>query len=87
MIKTNKWKLVLASAIILLPALVGLLLWNSLPEYMATHWGLLGDTNGWSGRAFVVFGIPAIFLAIYWLCMLVTMLDPKMKHQTRRHWD
>ena len=77
MLKQNKRKLLISSAVILLPALVGLLLWNQLPARMATHWGLDGTTDGWSGRTFAVFGMPLMLLATHWLCILITAKDPK----------
>lgn len=39
MMKENKFKVILSSAVILLPILFGLILWNQLPDTMATHWG------------------------------------------------
>ena len=84
MIKRNKWKLLASSIIILLPMLVGAILWNALPDRMAAHWGLNGAADGWSGRAFSVFGMPLIFLAGHWICIAVTALDPKNRHQTRK---
>lgn len=84
MIKKNKWKLIISSIIILLPVAVGLLIWNSLPEQIVTHWGVSGEANGWSSKGFVVFGIPLILLAIYWLCIIFTALDPKNKDQNSK---
>ena len=62
MIRKNKGKLILSSLVILLPMVMGLLLWNQLPEQIATHWGLHGEPDGWSGRPMAVFGIPAIMV-------------------------
>ena len=38
--KTNKKTLILTSIVILLPILIGILLWNKLPDSMATKFGL-----------------------------------------------
>ena len=84
MIRKNIWKLVVSSIVILLPAFVGALLWNSLPAEMATHWGFSGSANGWSGRGFAVFAMPLFLLAGHWICIAVTALDPKSKNQTRK---
>ena len=82
MIRQNKRKLLLTSLIILLPMLAGLLLWGRLPERMPTHWGVDGTVDGWSGKAFAVLGMPAILLAMHWLCVAITAADPKNKDQT-----
>lgn len=54
---------------ILLPCLLGLLLWKQLPQELPTHFSIAGQTNGWSGKGFAVFGIPLICLASQWLCL------------------
>jgi len=81
MIKKNKGKLILSSLAILLPTLIGFLLWDQLPAQMATHWGFSGEANGWSGRLFTVVGLPLIFLAVHWLCILITVADPSSRQQ------
>ncbi|MBR6748230.1 MAG: SdpI family protein [Clostridia bacterium] len=77
MIKKNLSTLIITSIIILLPVLAGIILWDRLPEVIATHFGANGEPNGWSSRAFVVFGLPCILLAFQWICMLGTNADPK----------
>lgn len=81
MLKKNKWTVFITSIIILLPSLLGSVFWNKLPEQMITHWGLDGKPNGWSSRGFAVFALPAIILALHWLCILFTARDPKNKDQ------
>lgn len=84
MIKNNKRKLIISSLLIVLPILVGLIFWNKLPEQMATHWGSDGNADGWSDRAFAVFGLPLFLLAAHWVCMFFTARDPKNKQQNRK---
>lgn len=61
----------------LLPIAVGLLLWNQLPEQIATHFGMNGIPDGWSSKGFTVFATPLLLAGIHWLCVVVTMNDPK----------
>ena len=77
--KDKKYNL-MTSAVILLPVLVGVLLWNQLPEKMPTHFGVGGNADGWSGKPFAVFGLPLIFLGGHWLCLWVSKFD-------RRNWE
>ena len=84
MIKKNKWKLLVSSLVTVLPIAVGLILWDALPERMATHWGFDGTADGWSGKPFAVFFMPLLLLAVHWVCLLVTSLDPKNKGQTQK---
>ena len=77
MIKKNLKVLIITSVVILLPVLIGLVLWNQLPEQIPTHWNAGGEVDGWSSKAFAVFGLPLILLAAQWLCLLGTAADPK----------
>ena len=77
MIKKNLKVLIITSVVILLPILAGLILWNQLPERIPTHWNAAGEIDGWSSKPFAVFGLPAILLAVQWLCVLGTAADPK----------
>ena len=79
MIKRNKGTLLLTTAVMLLPIVVGLLLWKRLPEQMPMHWNAAGEVDGWGNRAMVVFAFPLFVLAIHWLCVLITSMDPKNK--------
>ena len=77
MMKKN-WKvLAITSVVILLPILVGIILWNQLPEQIPSHWNAVGEIDGWSSKPFAVFGLPLILLAFQWICVLGTFADPK----------
>ncbi len=84
MIKNYKKHLIFSSIIILLPILAGLLLWNRLPAMMTTHWGADGHADGWSGKAFGVFGLPLILLAMHWLCIFLDTRFTKNYEQNRK---
>lgn len=84
MIKKNKWELLASSIIILLPALLGLILWNKLPEQMTTHWGADGSADGWSVKALAVFGLPLFILVLHWVCVFFTVKDHKNKDQSKK---
>ncbi len=76
MIRNNKWNLLLSSIIILLPALVGLALWEKFPEQTITHGG--------SGKALAVLGAPLMILALQWISVFFTARDPKNRVQSRK---
>ena len=84
MIKKNKAALIVTSIVILIPILIGLLLWDRLPEQVPTHWGIDGEVDGWSNKAVAVFIFPCILLAIHWLCVIVSSIDPHSKNYHRK---
>ncbi len=77
MIRKNLKALIIASIVILLPMVAGVLLWDKLPAQIPTHWNAKGQIDGWSSKAFAVFGLSGILLALQWLCVLCTLADPK----------
>lgn len=77
MLQKNKKTLIFSSLAILLPLLAGVILWNRLPESVAVHFAADGQANGFSSKAFSVFGMPLIILALHWLCIFATCASPK----------
>lgn len=80
MLKANKKTLIIASIVILLPVLIGIVLWNRLPDRMAIHFGMNNEADGFSSRAVAVFGLPLFLLAVEWLCAAVMANDPKKQN-------
>ena len=80
MLKANKKTLIITSIVTILPVLIGIICWNRLPDVMATHFGMNNEANGFSSKAFAVFGIPAILLAVLWFGAIVTSRDPKRQN-------
>lgn len=56
--------------------LAGLLLWNQLPDQMASHWNANDQVDGYMSRFWGVFLLPLITLAMLVLFLVVPSLDP-----------
>ena len=82
MIKRNLIKAIISSVIILLPIVFGIIVWDSLPEVMTTHFGSDGIPDGTSGKGFAVFGIPFVMLALHWVCIITTLLTNRKREQS-----
>jgi len=80
MIKENRKLLTLTSLVMLLPAAIGLLLWKQLPQQIPFHWDINGNIDNWASKPVAVFAMPALMLALQWLCVLVSGADPKHKN-------
>lgn len=81
MMKKNIKIVIITAVIVILPVIFGLIMWNKLPETMATHWDGNGEANDYSSKAFSVFGLPLFLLAIHFLCAFVCSNDPKNRYQ------
>ena len=80
MIKKNLKTMIITSIVILLPILVGVLLWDKLPAEMATHFDENGVADGWEAKEVAVFGLPLFLLVVHWFCMAFTSVDPKRQN-------
>lgn len=83
-LKNYKKTMILTSIVILLPTLIGVVLWEQLPDQVATHFSFDGTPNGWSGKGFTVFGIPLFLLACQWGCAVITFRDPKRQNMSEK---
>lgn len=61
-------------AVMLVHVAVGVVYWDRLPERIATHFDFHNEPDGWTGKAFTVFGMPLILLALHGLCLVVSSL-------------
>ncbi len=86
MLKKNLRTIIATALITLSPIVIGLILWDKLPAEIATHFGTNGIPDRYSSKAFAVFGLPFVMLAIHLLCVLATRLDPKHSNITDRNF-
>ena len=80
MIKQNKFKIIISSIITLLPMIFGFIVWDKLPESVATSFGWNGDVTGYSSKMFAVVGLPAILTFVNLICIIATRADPRRKN-------
>ena len=80
MIKKNLPKLIITSLVTLIPIVVGLILWNKLPEQVPTHWDINGAVDGYATKTQAVFLMPLVLVAFHWICVVGTSLDPKKQN-------
>lgn len=83
-LKEYKMSLISGSILTISPSLAGILLWDRLPEKIATHFDQHNLANGWSSKPMAVFGIPFLLLLIHLFCVFFTANDPKRKNINRR---
>lgn len=74
--KFMKWKKFIITALVcLLPIVLGLALWNRLPDTVAIHFNIHGEADGWASKPFAVFGLPVMMAALQFFCCFVNDIN------------
>jgi uncharacterized membrane protein len=66
-------------ALVALPFLVLVPLWDKFPQTVAIHWGIDGKPNGWAGKTVGLLLLPGITLAASVLIAYLPMLDRRVR--------
>ena len=67
--KIIKWKTLIITCIIcLLPILLGIALWNNLPDTLAIHFNFHNEPDNFAPKGFVVFGFPILMVLLQIFC-------------------
>jgi immunity protein, SdpI family len=61
---------------VLAAILAGLLLWNRLPDLMASHWNINDQVDGYIPKVWGVFMVPLITLGMFGLFLVLPSVDP-----------
>ena len=80
MIKKNLPKLIITSLITLIPIIIGIVLWDKLPDQVPIHWDINGEVDRFATKIQAVFAMPLVLVAFQWICVLGTLLDPKKQN-------
>jgi uncharacterized membrane protein len=73
---TTKTTTIITLVLIGLAALAGALLWDQLPEQMASHWDANDQVNGYISKFWGVFLMPLITLGMLVLFLVLPGIDP-----------
>ena len=85
--KFIKWKsLIITSLVCLLPVLLGVVLWDKLPESIAIHFNINNEPDNFSSKGFAVFGIPLLMAGLQIICCLINDFNAKM-HGNREKFE
>lgn len=79
-IMSHKWldkTMVISSLFCLIPMIVGLILYNQLPDQLPTHWGANGEIDDYSSKNFTVYMLPLIFIGLNLFTHFILNNDPK----------
>ena len=85
--KYIKWKsLIITCFVCLLPILLGMALWNNLPETMAIHFNINNEPDNFAPKGFVVFGLPFLMVVLQMFCCFINDINSH-KHGERKKFE
>lgn len=73
---SNRTTTIIVLILLIGATITGLLLWNRLPDPMASHWGPNDEVNGYTSKLLGVFLMPLITLAMFFLFLIIPSIDP-----------
>ena len=68
--------IIIVLILIVVATLAGLLLWNRLPDQMASHWNVNDQVDGYMPKTWGVFMVPLITLGMLLLFLVIPSIDP-----------
>ncbi len=81
--KFMKWKYLLVTSLVcLLPILLGLALWNDLPDVVPIHFDIYNNPDNFASKPFAVFGLPLLMVVLQAFCCFINDFQA-FKHGTR----
>lgn len=85
--KFVKWKILIITVIIsLLPILLGVALWEKLPDTIAIHFDINNNPDNFASKGFAVFGLPVIMAVLQIICCLINDINSK-KYGPRKKFE
>lgn len=73
---STKTSLTISFILIAIAAMVGLVLWNQLPDPMPSHWNAAGEVDGYMSKFWGIWLMPLMALGMTLLLAVVPAIDP-----------
>jgi len=73
---STKLTTIIVLTMIILAVAAGLLLWNQLPDPMASHWNVNDEVDGYMPKFWGVFLMPLVSLGLFLLFLIIPNIDP-----------
>jgi uncharacterized membrane protein len=73
---TTRLTTIIVLVLIIGATIAGTLLWNQLPDQMASHWDVNDQVNGYMSRFWGVFLMPIITTGLFLLFLVIPNIDP-----------
>lgn len=85
--KFIKWKILIITCFVCLtPILLGVVLWNELPDTMAIHFDVYNNPDNFASKEFTVFGLPVMMAVFQIFCCFINDINSH-KHGERKKFE
>ena len=76
--KFIKWKILSITCIVcLLPILLGMAIWEKLPDVIAIHFDFYNNPDNFASKGFAVFGFPILMVLLQIFCCFINDINAK----------
>lgn len=83
--KFVKWKSFFITGVVcIFPILLGISLWDKLPDRMAIHFDFYGKPDNFASKSAVVFGLPVFMALIQGLCCVISDWDAYKRGERKK---
>jgi uncharacterized membrane protein len=76
----REWPLLL---ILIVTLIAAILVYPRMPEQVPIHWNVRGEVDNYGSRLFGTFSLPLLNIFMYFLFILLPMLDPKRANYSK----
>jgi len=73
---TTRLTTIIVVVLIIGATLAGALLWNQLPDPMASHWDVNDQVNGYMSRFWGVYLMPLVTIGMFLIFLIIPNIDP-----------
>ena len=85
--KFVKWRILIITCLVcLLPIILGVVLWDRLPQEIAIHFDFYNNPDNYSSKGFGVFGLPVMMACLQLVCCIINDINAK-KHGDRKKFE
>ena len=85
--KFVKWKTFFVTSLVcLLPILLGICVWDKLPDSMAIHFDFNNNPDNFASKEFAVFALPVLMVILQFFCCFINDIN-SYKHGERKKFE
>lgn len=82
--RIDKKTLILTTLVAVLPIIIALIMWNKLPDVVATHWDSHGNVNGTSSKLVGTILFPGGMAVLTFVMPFLMAIDPKYTNMSSK---